>query len=114
MSSMEAEYISLCELVKFIVVCRRFLAEIGFPQVKPTVIFEDNQSAINLATAPSVGIRSKHILLKYHYTKLAIENGEIVIEYIDTKSQRADCLTKEQSKPSFLNSCPNLLNLGRK
>ena len=99
---MEAEYISLCELVKHIVVCRRFLAEIGFPQTEPTTILEDNQSAINLAVAPSVGSRSKHILLRYHYTKSAIENNEVVLEYVNTIDQRADSFTKVQTKPSFL------------
>jgi Reverse transcriptase (RNA-dependent DNA polymerase) len=111
LSSMEAEYISLCELVKFIVVCRRFLSEIGFPQPGPTTIFEDNQSAIKLAVAPSVGSRSKHILLRYHYTKAAIESGEVVLEYVDTLNQRADSLTKVQTKPSFLGSVGQLLNL---
>lgn len=108
---MEAEYVSLCELTKLIVVCRRFLDELGFTQVGPTTIFEDNQAAIKLATSPSIGNKSKHILLKYHYTKKAIEDNEITIKYIETSKQRADCLTKEQTKPSFSRSVITLLNV---
>lgn len=114
MSSMEAEYISLCELTKLLVVCRRFLSEIGFPQPGPTIVFEDNQSAINLAVAPSVGTRSKHILLKYHYTKDAVKLGEILLEFTKSADQRSDGLTKVQTKPVFLRSTDNLLNGLRK
>ena len=110
MSSMEAEYVALCELTKLIVVCRRFLDELGFTQIGPTTIFEDNEAAIKLATSPTIGNRSKHILLKYHYTKKAIQDKEITIKYIETSSQRADCLTKEQTKPSFSNSVVILFN----
>ena len=112
-SSMEAEYVALCELTKLIVVCRRYLEELSFTQTSPTVIFEDNEAAIKLATSPGIGTKSKHILLKYHYTKKAVEDKEIIIKYIDTTLQRADCLTKEQTKPSFVNSVPILLNHNR-
>ena len=112
-SSMEAEYVALCELTKLIVVCRRFLEELSFTQTGPTVVFEDNEAAIKLANSPAIGNKSKHILLKYHYTKKAVEDKEIIIQYIDTSLQRADCLTKEQTKPSFAKSVTTLLNNNR-
>ena len=101
---------ALCELSKLIVVCRRFLDELGFTQPGPTTIFEDNEAAIKLANSPAIGNKSKHILLRFHYTKKAIEDGEIIIKYIETALQRADCLTKEQTKPNFAKSVIILLN----
>ena len=61
-----------------------------------TTVFGNNEAAIKLAN--------------YHYTKKAVEDKEIVIKYIDTSLQRADCLTKEQTKPSFAKSVTKLLN----
>ena len=80
-------------------------------QPDPTTIYEDNQSAINLAEAPSIGTKSKHILLRFHYTKEAVLAKQVTLEYINTLLQRADSLTKAQTKPSFLSSVNTLLNI---
>ena len=110
LSSMEAEYVALHELSKVIIHTRRFLAEIGFPQTQPTVIYEDNESTINLALSPGIGKKSKHIKLRYHYIKDMIKTGEIVIEYIDTKLQRANILTKPLANAQFISERNMMMN----
>ena len=110
LSSMEAEYVALNELTKVIVHTRRFLAEIGFPQKEPTTIFEDNESTINLANGPSIGKKSKHIQLRYHYLRDMVKTGEIKMEYIETAKQRANILTKPLATAQFVKERNMLMN----
>lgn len=51
---------------------------------KSTVIYADNQGAIKLAENPVFQKRSKHIAVKYHYTRDLIWQGEIGLEYKNT------------------------------
>ena len=51
---MEAEYVCLTECGKQIAHYRALLAELGFPQENPTIIYEDNKSAIDLSKAPQI------------------------------------------------------------
>ena len=90
---------------------RNFLSDISFPQTKPTVIFEDNASAIHLASSSNIPVKSRHILLRYHFIKFAIESGAVEIHYINSANQRADSLTKAQGPSDFLLGRESLLNL---
>ena len=74
------------------------------PHVQPTLkctIFEDNQSTIAVAKAPSMLPRTKYIGLKYHHFRQAVQNGIINIEYIPTTEQIADIFTKPLPASSF-------------
>jgi hypothetical protein len=44
---------------------------------------------------------TKHIAIKYHGFRSHIKEGEIEIERIDTKVQKADIFTKGLSKTEF-------------
>jgi len=46
LSSTEAEYIAMYEASKIIMWLRQFLNELGYPPPTPTILFEDNKSAI--------------------------------------------------------------------
>ena len=46
LSSTESEYVALCEATCDAIWLRRLLVDIGFPQAKPTVLYEDNMSTI--------------------------------------------------------------------
>ena len=111
LSSMEAEYIALSELSRTIIYMRNFLADIGFPQSQPTIIYEDNASAIHLASHSNIPVKSRHILLRYHFIKFAIESGAVEVHYINSAGQRADCLTKSLGPSDFLLGRESLLNL---
>ena len=113
LSSMEAEYIALSELSRTIIYMRNFLADIGFLQSQPTIIYEDNASAIHLASSSNIPVKSRHILLRYHFIKFAIESGAVEIHYINSERQRADCLTKSQGPSDFLLGRESLLNLSK-
>ena len=52
---------------------------------------------------------SKHINMRYHYCKDAIKNKEIYLEYINTKDQIANILTKNITSISQFKRLPALL-----
>ena len=54
----------------------------------------DNQPAIALAKNPVLHDRSKHIDVKFHFLKDCVNEGQIIIEFIETGLQLADVLTK--------------------
>ena len=70
------------------------------PTIKCT-LFEDNNGAIELATAPKMRPRTKHIALKYHHFREHVRNGTVKIQRIDTAEQIADIFTKPLPESGF-------------
>ena len=107
-STMEAEYIALSHCMRELIPLRRLIKEIGEVFGIPegdlaihSVMFEDNTGAISLAKVPRMTSRSQHIALRYHYFREEVQKGNIRIEYISTKLQKADILTKGLSDVKF-------------
>ena len=82
---------------------RSLLLEIGTkmnldfakPALVHSTIFEDNNGALGLATAPKLSPRTKHIGVKYHWFKSLIgEEHGILITKVDSEYQKADMFTK--------------------
>jgi hypothetical protein len=65
---------------------------------EPVTILADNQGSIKLAENDSTSKRTKHIEIRYHFTKNAIMDGEIVLEYCSTTEMVADMMTKQLGK----------------
>jgi len=99
LSSTEAEYIALCEAVKEAIWLRLLLSDMGFQQSKPTVIYQDNRSCIDITMGKFSHNASKHIRPKISFVKDMIESGDIIILYLPTQEMVADILTK----PLFIN-----------
>ena len=62
---------------------------------------EDNQGAMCLAKNPKDHTRTKHIDIKYHYTRQLIEANHMRLEYVPTGKMVADTLTEGLPKPKF-------------
>lgn len=93
-SSAEAEYIALADAAKEAVWLRKMQKDFNIALTQPTIIYEDNQSAIKLSKNPIHSRRSKHIDVMYHATREYAKNGIIAIEYLPTENMVADALTK--------------------
>jgi hypothetical protein len=65
-------------------------------------VYEDNRGAYELARAPKMRPRTKHIALKYHHFRKHVENGTIRINTIGTKDQVADIFTKALERDIFI------------
>jgi hypothetical protein len=92
--SMESEYVCLSSAARKVLEFRYFLEDIGFPQSAPTIIFEDNMSAINLAIAPAVSRKSRHIHIRHHFIRDCVATHLINVKHLPTDHMLADFLTK--------------------
>ena len=94
-SSTEAEYIAIDDIAKDIVWTQTLIQELGFNHLIPTpiTIHEDNQGAIALSKNPVNHSRSKHIDIRYHFIRDLVEEGTVILKYINTNSQLADIFT---------------------
>lgn len=111
---MEAEYAALAEVSKEVVYIKRLLHHMGFYNYAkvPITIFCDNQSAIELSKNVITHKRSKHIDIKFHFTRELVDQKEIEIQYLRTDQMLADVLTKPLSKTKH-NQCIAMLELSQ-
>ena len=101
LSSTEAEYIALCAATQEVVWMRRLLKGVAHEQLGATVVYEDNQGAMSLSRNSKDHARTKHIDVKYHYVREAVEKEIINVKYVPTADMLADALTKGLARPKF-------------
>ena len=101
LSTVEAEYISLCLATQEVAWIRQLFDELDQKPTGPTVIMEDNQGAIAVAHNPVNHKRTKHIDIKYHYVRDAVESGMIELRYCRSSDIVADALTKALVRDQF-------------
>lgn len=93
LSTTEAEYIAAVEAGKELMWLKRFLQELGFRQEEYT-IHCDSQSALDLSKNSMYHSRTKHIDVRYHWLREAVEQQDLKLSKIDTNDNPADMLTK--------------------
>lgn len=69
---------------------------------QPTVMYEDNQSAIALTEHPVLLGGSKHISVRYHAVRDIIARGEISVQSRETETMVADGFTKALAAPATI------------
>ncbi|CAI7916163.1 unnamed protein product [Closterium sp. NIES-54] len=94
LSSVESEYMALFCAVREIVWQWRLLAELGEEQQGPTPLYCDSQGAIALAKNPVLHGLTKHMRVKWHWTRSMVAAGEVELHYVKTTGQPADMMTK--------------------
>lgn len=97
LSSCKAEYMGATTAPCQSIWLRGLLTELSRREVSAVTLCIDNKSAIELIK----NRRSKHIDVKFHFTRECIERGELVIKYVGTQEQRADILTKALGRVKF-------------
>lgn len=94
-SSTEAELVALTEALTNIIWLRRFYEYQGYKDMPPIIVWEDNESCINLIKNPRHNKqRTRHLDIRYFYARELQEQGMILIRYVKTEDQEADLLTK--------------------
>jgi hypothetical protein len=109
LSTTEAECIALSQAMRDLIPMRALLTELTTltcltfdTNTTYSTIIEDNKGCVELANAPKMRPRTKHIALKYHHFCSHVANGVIKIKWIDTKHQLADIFTKPLPEPLFV------------
>ena len=104
----EAEYIALSQAMREIIPMRGNLEQLEKTlnielkrQSVKCKVFEDNNSAIELAKAPKIRPCTKHIAIKYHHFMEHVRKGLIEINPINTLEELADIVTKDLPFPIF-------------
>ena len=117
LSTTEAEYIALSQSLRDVLPLIELIKEVndvlkieGQPPKVYCKVFEDNNGALELAKAPKMRPRTKHIALKYHHFRAAARDGRVAIFPIDTKQKIADIFTKPLYKVTFEHLRELLLN----
>ena len=110
LSTMEAEYMSLSDASREAIARTQMYQELGVT-AKPPLLHCDNQAALTIASNPVLYQRSKHIGIRYHFIRNAIQTDQVATTYIPTKQQIADVLTKALG-PSLHHQCINKLLKG--
>jgi hypothetical protein len=101
LSSTEAEYMALSQATKEAMWLRSLLGELGYAQGHPTRLLGDNQGSLALSSNPVQHSRSKHIDIRHHFIREAIEDEKIMLEYCNTRDMIADILTKPLTRQQF-------------
>lgn len=98
LSTTEAEYMALSATTQEALWLKQLYTELNNEEVKPILIYCDNQGAIKLAEMDCYRARSKHIDIRHHFVREKIENSIIELKYIPTNEMAADSLTKAVPK----------------
>ena len=108
-ASSESEYVALAEVVNEL----RFLRQVkGFltPPIDDIIIREDNERAIKMATNRFSSRHTRHVDVKHHIVRDAVESGVVRIHHIKSGEQHADVLTKALDVNTFETHARFLLN----
>ena len=101
LSSTEAEYIALAHATKEAFWLRYMFSDLVDSDVLnyPVLINCDNRSAIALAKDNTYHPRTKHIDIRFHFIREAVEDAKIKLAYCPTEDMPADLFTKALARP---------------
>jgi hypothetical protein len=103
LSIIEAEYVVATEASKEMIWLQRFMEELG-KKKENNRLYCDSESAIHLAKNSAFHSKTKHIQLRYHFIRSALEDGHLKLEKIHTSQNLADMLTKGVTREK-MSSC---------
>ena len=94
-SSAEAEYKALSEVIQEGMYLRQLEQETKVnAHIEPTVILEDNQACIKIANNKMTSQRTKHIDIRYHFSRERIAAKQFILQHVSTLDNVADIFTK--------------------
>ncbi|XP_034245502.1 secreted RxLR effector protein 161-like [Thrips palmi] len=112
LSTVEAEYVCMCEITREVVWIKALLDELGVDEIvgSPCVVFCDNQGAIGLAKDAdrNVSERSKHIDVQFHYCREMQQLGVVKFQYVKSNENVADIFTKALKGAKQTEMCSKL------
>ena len=101
-STPHAECLAAFDCAREVVHIRSLCCDLGFEQMHPTVLEEDNQSLIRITINDGVDSdRSKHWDYKVHWLRERIDRGDLLFAWVASGDQMADGLTKALPRPAL-------------
>ena len=101
LSSTEAEYVSISDVVKEILFIKQLLEHMGYKLEIPIKVHVDNVGAIFMSRSNANSITTSHVNMRYHFIRELVESETIEIIFIKTKENVTDLFTKNLSSVDF-------------
>jgi hypothetical protein len=108
LSTTEAEYIATSRAAKQMEFMYSSMDEVGYPQPRPALLYNDNAGAVSLTKNTKGNTRVKHIDVRHHYVRDLVEDGKIVIHHIPSSDNLADIFTKPLGRDVHHRACISL------
>ena len=67
---------------------------LGVPVIEPSILFGDNQSAVDSSTIPHSKLNKRHLMLSYHFVREAMATKAYAYAFISGKHNPSDILSK--------------------
>ena len=103
LSTTEAEYMALSEVVKELKFIVQFLQTMNIEVELPITVHVDNVGAIWLSNNRTTSDRTKHIDIRTSFVKEYQEDGKIIIKFVKSEENEADIFTKNTTNVIFSN-----------
>ena len=103
LSTTEAEYMALSEVVKELKFIVQLLQTMNVEVELPITVHVDNVGAIWLSNNRTTSDRTKHIDIRTSFVKEYQENGKIIINFVKSEDNEADMFTKNTTNAIFQN-----------
>ena len=110
-SSTVVEFIAIHLVCKEVMWVRGLLSEFGYSQLEPTVLGEDNMSAIAMINNDCNGQKTKHIKIRFNLIREQVKLLKIALQYLPTQDMISDILTKSLDPKPFLHLRAKLLGM---
>ena len=101
LSTTEAEYIALSEVVKEIKSIIQLLKTMNVNVEMPITVYVDNEGAIWLSNNRTTIERTKHAHIRTAFVKECQEEGKILIKFVKSEENDADINTKNTPNTTF-------------
>ena len=108
-SSTVAEFIATHLVCKEVMWARELLVELGYPQLEPTVLEEDNISTIAIIKNDCNGQKTKHIKICFNMIREQVKYVKIALQRLPTQDRISDILTKPLDPKPFMHLRTRLL-----
>ena len=101
LSTTEAEYIALSEVVKELKFIVQLLQPTNITVELPITVHVDSAGAIWLSNNRNTGDRTKHIEIRTFFVMEYQEDGKIIIKFVKSEDNEADMFTKNTTNIIF-------------
>ena len=103
LSTTEAEYMALSQVVEELKFIMQLLQTMNIEVQLPITVYVDNVGAIWLSNNHTTSDRTKHIDIRTSFVKEYQEDGKIIIKFVKSEEKEADIFTKNTTNVIFHN-----------
>lgn len=100
-SSMKSEYKALANVAAELTWTQSLMFELGIQLSRAPILWCDNIGAAYLSLNPIFHSRTKHVEIDFHFVRDKVARLDLLIQFLSSKDQVADVLTKPLSTARF-------------